>query len=95
MVKLLVNDDDMRVVRGMHGDRILESLPLQVALPAGEGTSVKFSILPLRNGYLPVQVTARSEAAADSVIRYLLVEVRRPLLSAESNSCNTNSYTIL
>ena len=72
-----MNADELRVVRGKDDKAILKSRVRPVEIPDGEGTLITYYVLPLRNGYLPIQATARSQTAADSVIRNLLVEVRR------------------
>ena len=88
-VDLLVKDDELRVVRGKDDRTILKLGSRPVEVPAGEGAPIKYYLLPLRNGYLPIQATVRSQTAADSVIRNLLVEVRRFYL-AELGLCTMN-----
>ena len=81
-VDLLVKDEDLRIVRGKDDRTTLKSGSRPVEVPAGEGAPITYYLLPLRNGYLPIQATVRSQTAADSVIRNLLVEVCR-FFSAE------------
>ena len=81
-VDLMVKEDELRIVHGRNDKDALGSGLRTVEVPAGEGTSSSYYVLPLRNGYLPIQATVHSQIAADSVIRNLLVEVRR-FISAE------------
>ena len=88
-VDLLVKDNELRVVRGKNDKTILKSGSRPVEVPAGEGASITHYLLPLKNGYLPIQATVRSQTAADSVIRNFLVEVRG-FFSAELGLCTVN-----
>ena len=69
----MVNDTELRIIRSINNRNTLKQRPVEVA--AGESTTIKYLLLSLTNGYLPIQATARSEEASDSVVRNLLVEV--------------------
>jgi CD109 antigen len=74
-VDLNVNEDEMRVAIGKQNRKQLQSGSRPLEVPPGEGKATTYYLLPLRNGYVPIQATVRSQTAADSVIRHLLVEV--------------------
>jgi hypothetical protein len=73
-VDLNVNEDEMRVAIGKQNRKQLQSGSRPLEVPPGEGKATTYYLLPLRNGYVPIQATVRSQTAADSVIRHLLVE---------------------
>ncbi|XP_062505482.1 murinoglobulin-1-like isoform X2 [Corticium candelabrum] len=73
-VDVLVDSNDLRIVHGKGNKTALNQVFKTVTVPASAGNSLSYYLLPLKNGHLPINATARSTVAADSLIRNLFVE---------------------